>query len=112
MFSSLVKAIGVLRCGHALIALAVVCAAPLADGSVYLHDWRIFPTVVAPSVVMMILFTLPLDITMSRVFMSAASGPEQRRLSLVIKFDVALLLVVFFAWLPFMSKVLDFSIFA
>ena len=111
MLSSLLRSIGVLRCGHALIALAVICAAPFADGSVYLEDWRIFPSVIAPAVMMMILFGLPLDIAMSRIFMVDATEAERQRLRLVVRFDVALLLVVFFAWLPFMTQVLDFSIF-
>jgi hypothetical protein len=111
MISGLFNKLGVLRCGHALIAVAVICAAPFADGTAHLHDWRIFPSVIAPSLMMMILFALALDITMSRVFMTDAPPPEQRRLGIVIKFDLALLAVMFLAWLPFMTKVLDFSVF-
>lgn len=103
------RRIGALRSGLALVTLLVVLAAPFADGSVHMHDWRLFPSVIAPTIMMMLVFALPLDITMARIFMADAESNERGRLRAVIRFDVFLLALMLLAWTPFMLKVLDFS---
>ncbi len=87
----------------------IVALAPFADGSVHLHDWRLLPSVVAPSVMMMLVFALPLDITMARIFMSDASDAERARLRFVIKVEVVALLLLLAAWSPFLFRVLELS---
>lgn len=112
MLRRLITCLGPLRSGLALTTLVVVCAAPFADGAVHMHDWRLFPSVIAPTVVMMLVFTLPLDLTMTRVFMEDASPPERQRLRAILRIEAALLVVMLIAWAPFMFRVLDFSPFS
>ncbi|MFT4561111.1 MAG: hypothetical protein ACI9BW_000851 [Gammaproteobacteria bacterium] len=89
-----------------------MAAAPFADGSTHMHDWRLFPSVIAPTLMMMLVFTLPLDITMAYVFMSDASEIERQRLRVIIRFEALLLVLMVLSWIPFMFRVLDFSPFS
>ena len=101
--------LGVLRSLLITAAVLVVGAAPFADGSVYMHDWRLLTSVIAPTVMMMLVFAIPLDITMGRVFMADAGAEERARLKFAIRADVVALFAMCLAWAPFMLKVLDFS---
>ena len=101
--------LGVLRSLLVIAAVMVIGAAPFADGSVHMHDWRLLPSVIAPTVMMMLVFALPLDITMAAVFMADAEARERKRLKFAIRVDVIALLAMCLAWAPFMAGVLDFS---
>ena len=109
---TLFKHLGPLRCGLATLTLVVMAAAPFADGTVHMHDWRLFPSVIAPTIVTMLAFTFPLDLTMTRIFMQDADPDERRRLAGVMRFEAVLLVAMLAAWTPFMLKVLDFSPFS
>jgi hypothetical protein len=104
--------LGALRCGLAFATLLVICAAPFADGSVHMHDWRLFPSVIAPTMMMMLVFTLPLDMTMARIFMADAQAQERERFRSIIRFEALMLILMLLAWVPFMFRVLDFSPFS
>ena len=101
--------LGVLRSLLVIAAVMVIGAAPFADGSVYMHDWRLLPSVIAPTVMMMLVFALPLDITMAAVFMADAEARERKRLKFAIRVDLIAMLAMCLAWAPFMAEVLDFS---
>lgn len=101
--------LGTLRVLLLAAAAAVIAAAPFADGSVHMHDWRLLPSVVAPSVMMMLVFALPLDMTMARVFMADAEAPERSRLGFVIRVEAAVLVAMLAAWTPFLVGVLEIS---
>ncbi len=104
--------IGALRAMLLASVAVVIAAAPFADGSVHVEDWRIFPSVIAPTLMMMLVFTLPLDITMSRIFMSDAVAAEHERLSFVIKLEIIALVLLVAAWTPFLLNVLELSPFS
>lgn len=87
----------------------ITLTAPLADGTTHMHDWRLLPSVVAPSLMMMLVFALPLDMTMARIFMADADAGERERLRFVIRLEAVAYLVMLAAWTPFMFRVLDFS---
>ena len=109
---NLYRRLGMLRSGLVLATLLVIGAAPFADGTVHMHDWRLFPSVIAPTMMMMLVFTLPLDMTMARIFMSDAEPPEKERLAMIIRFEALMLILMLLAWIPFMFRVLDFSPFS
>ena len=110
--NSFCRRIGVLRTGLAIATIVVIGAAPFADGSTHMHDWRLFPSVIAPTLMMMLVFTLPLDITMAYVFMSDADDLETERLQMIVRFEAILLALMILSWIPFMFRVLDFSPFS
>lgn len=104
--------IGPLRLALLALVLLLIFAAFFADGKVYMHDWRLFPSVIAPSVATMILFVLPLDITMSWVFRASTTEEhEKKRLGMVIKIDVILFGLLILAWMPFILTLLDVNLF-
>ncbi len=96
-----------LRTCLAGLTLLLVAVGPFVDGAARVEDWRILPSVVAPSVMMMLVFALPLDITMSLVFRSDADASERDRLAKVVRIEAVLLALLLAAWAPFMAKVLD-----
>ena len=108
---NLYRRLGMLRSGLVLATLLVIGAAPFADRTVRMHDWRLFPSVIALTM-MMLIFTLPLDMTMARIFMSDAEPPEKERLAMIIRFEALMLILMLLAWIPFMFRVLDFSPFS
>jgi len=88
--------------------LLVTLTAPFADGQVHVHDWRLWPSVIAPTLVMMLAFAIPLDICMAKVFMSDCEPATQARLRNAIRIQILALVTLLLAWTPFMLKVLDF----
>lgn len=107
MFIRLCKQLGILRSLLVLATAIVSCLGPFVDGTVHLYDWRLLTSVIAPSVMLILVFVLPLDMTMSRIFMSGAEASERSRLGRVIRVEAGLLLFMVVAWLPFMTKILD-----
>lgn len=90
-------------------ALLIAATAPLADGTVHAHDWRLLPGVVAPAVMMMLAFALPLDMTMARIFAAEATPERCRHLRFVVRLEGCVLGCMFLAWLPFLLNVLELS---
>lgn len=109
MLGQLVTRLGVLRCLLLASAALVIAATPFADGNVYLHDWRLVPSVIAPSIMMMLVFALPLDITMACIFRVDAAPAEKQRLGTVIRIEAVVYIAMLLAWTPFIVKVVDFS---
>ncbi|NKC12301.1 MAG: hypothetical protein GKR94_08875 [Gammaproteobacteria bacterium] len=101
---SVCQTLGPLRSMLALFALAVICMAPFALGETHYHDWRIIPTVVAPTFMVMLAFVLPLDMAMTRVFMSGADTAKTARLRRIIRIEAATLIVILAAWAPFLRS--------
>ncbi len=88
--------------------LLVIVLSLWADGEVYAHDWRIVYSVIAPTVTMMLVFAVPLDITMARIFMSGASDCERKRLRSIIRIEASAYLLMILAWTPFFFAVLGY----
>lgn len=100
--------LGTLRSLLLLTALACIVAAPFADGQTYLHDWRLLPSVIAPSIMMMLVFAIPLDVCMAKIFMTDAGPGERARLGRAIRLELVVLVVMVLAWTPFMLKLMDY----
>ena len=89
------------------LTLLVIAMAPFADGTTHIHDWRILPTVIAPSVMMILVFAIALDVTMMRIFMTDAEAAKRRRLKFLVRLQLGVFALLILAWAPVMSKVLD-----
>jgi L-lactate permease len=99
------RSLGFLRSLLVLAAVVIMLVAPLAYGGVHLHDWRLLPTVVAPAVMMVLVFVILLDMLMSRVFMADAGEQERTRLSTAIRIEAVALLSLIAAWSPFLVRI-------
>ena len=97
---------GTLRLGLLTIALSVIILSAFADGNTYMHDWRIVPSVLAPSIMMMLVFAIPLEMTMTRIFITNAEPSEKRRLQRILKLEAIVYLLLIVSWTPFFIKVL------
>lgn len=102
-----IKSLGTLRLLMMLAALACIAAAPFADGKTHIHDWRLLPTVIAPSIMMMLVFAIPLDVCMAKIFMSDANDSEKTRLGRAIHIELVVMVALILSWTPFMLKVMD-----
>lgn len=97
---------GTLRLGLLTIALLVIILSVFADGNTYMRDWRIVPSVLAPSIMMMLVFAIPLEMTMTRIFITNAEPAEKARLQRILKLEAIVYLLLIVSWTPFFIKVL------
>ena len=96
---------------NVMLALTVMLAllGPLNDGVTYLSGWRFFTSVVAPAMMVIIVFLLMLDITMARVFAKDAEPARSVTLRRASNTEALALLVLLLAWSPFVLRMLGIS---
>jgi hypothetical protein len=87
-----------------VVTIPIICVGPFLDGTAETETWRIFPTVIAPAFMLILIFVLPLDMTMARIFMSDANETQRNQLKSAIKVDAILMAVLLLAWLPFFMR--------
>jgi hypothetical protein len=97
--------VGFLRALLVILTVAVIACAPLADGKVHL-GWMLVPTLVAPTLMAMLAFSLPLDMTMTRVFMLDTAGDERRRYRHIFWLEALLFVTLLAVWTPFLLRLL------
>ena len=97
---------GTLRLGLLAITLLVIMLSVFADGTTYMHDWRIVPSVLAPSIMMMLAFALPLEMTMTRIFISNAEPAEKQRLNRILELEGSVYFLLIASWTPVFITVL------
>lgn len=90
-----------------IIVLILIVMGPFSGGDPTVAGFALLTSAVAPALYVIMLFVLPLDITMSRVFMKEAQGPERARYRFIIRLEVLLFVLMLLAWLPFILKLLD-----
>ena len=105
MFAKL-SSIGTLRIVHASVIILLILTAPFAGGEPAHSGLSMWPSLLAPAIAPIFLFVMGLDIMMAAIFRSSAEGAERERFSFILKVNVALLLGLFFAWLPFFNSLL------
>ncbi len=95
-----------------LIALTTViaCVGPFPNGTAETDDWRILPTVIAPTLMLMLIFVLPLDMTMSKIFMSDADPGKKSILGMAIKIDLILFMLLILGWIPFFLRFFEIAL--
>ena len=92
----------------AIIAMLAVIG-PFTDGRTYVEGWPLFTSVVAPAVMVITVFILLLDITMTRVFASEAEPPRQAALRFASTVDSWALLLLVLTWAPFVARMLGYE---
>ena len=102
----LVTIFGALRVLLVLGIVALIIAAPFSDGPTHATGWPLVRSVIAPTLFVIMAFVLPLDITMTLVFMSDRQGPERRRLRLIAQTEAVLLIAMLAAWTPLLMRLL------
>jgi len=96
--------IGVLRVMHGLFLASLILTAPFSGGEAAHSGLAMWPTMLAPALVPIFIFVLPLDMTMAAVSKDGAEASERQRLNRVIRYDLVLLALLIISWLPFFLK--------
>ena len=97
---------GALRVLLVVGIVALIIAAPFSDGPVHSTGWALVRNVIAPTLFVIMAFVLPLDITMTLVFMSDRQGPDRRRLRRIAQTETVLLVAMLIAWTPLVIRLL------
>ena len=100
------RSFGALRVLLVLGVVALIIAAPFSDGPAHATGWPLVRNVIAPTLFVIMAFVLPLDITMTLVFMSDRQGPERHRLRLIAQTEAVLFIAMLAAWIPLLMQLL------
>lgn len=100
---------GLFRNAMLIITAGLIILGPFNDGVTYLSGWRFFTSVVAPAMMVIIVFLLLLDITMARVFAKDAAPERSVTLRLASNTEALALLLLALAWSPFVLRMLGIS---
>ena len=103
----LFRKVGPLRVIHALFLLILILSAPFSGGESARAGLAMWPTLIAPALVPIFVFVLPLDMIMAAVSRSGVEGAEHARLTTVIRFNLVLFVLLLGAWLPFFLDLFD-----
>jgi hypothetical protein len=98
---------GVLRLMLAGASAILVLMGPFSGGQVRLEGAAVLTTLVAPVAYAVFVFVLPLDMTMTGIFMSDAAPERRRALKRVLITEALLLAALLLSWLPFLIRLLD-----
>ena len=99
--------LGPLRIALLAVVAALVTSAPFAAPEPDFSAGRIWPTLLAAPVALMMAFVAPLDMLMTRVYMSGTRGPERARYRRILAVEAAAFALLVLAWLPFFLPLLE-----
>ena len=97
---------GTLRWMLIIIAVILMLLGPVSGGPVTFEGLGLLTTLLAPTFYVVIIFVLPLDMTMTRVFMTEADDARRVQLKRVMITEAVLLALMLLTWLPFVLKLL------
>lgn len=102
----LVGYFGALRVLLVITVVVLIVAAPFSDGPAHATGWPLVRSVIAPTLFVIMAFVLPLDITMTLVFMSDRHGEERHRLRRIAQAETVLLVAMIVAWIPLLIRLI------
>jgi hypothetical protein len=97
--------IGPMRLALALFTFILIGMAPFASEASF-SGWGVVVGTVAPSMTMIMLFALPLDMMMSRIFMTDTEGAERLRYRRILWLELFLMIALILAWRSFIASLL------
>lgn len=98
--------VGALRAMLYLLVLILAMSAVFSLGGTQKSGLMMFPTLIAPAIVPMIFFVIPLDMTMCSIMRSGRNESEQKRYRHLIFFDALAFALLLGAWYPFYHRLL------
>lgn len=96
--------IGILRLLLILFTVALSVIGLFAQPSTEIEGWPVLFSIVAPSLVVMLVFTMTLDLVMNIVFRMDSSNQERTRLKKIIKIELSSLILLLICWSAFTIK--------
>ena len=101
------KYVGPLRGMLYLLILILSFTAIFSMGDTQKSGLMMYPTLIAPATVPMILFVLPLDMTMCAIMMSGRDASVRKRYQHMILLDALAFLILLGAWFPFYYRLIS-----
>tara|TARA_B100000579_G_scaffold250618_1_gene206096 strand:+ start:132 stop:464 length:333 start_codon:yes stop_codon:yes gene_type:complete len=99
--------IGILRLLLILFTVALSVIGLFAQPSTEIEGWPVLFSIVAPSLVVMLVFTMTLDLVMNIVFRMDSSNQERTRLKKIIKIELSSLILLLICWSAFTIKLFE-----
>lgn len=93
--------LGALRILLAALAVLVLALAPRPGTPAVMEGWRMFPTLIVPTLAPLVFLVLMLDALMARVHMTSVTGGALARYRRIVTVDLLLGLVVAAWWAPY-----------
>lgn len=109
-FSGQLRGLGLFRLVMLAIIVILAILGPFNDGQTYVEGWSLFTSVVAPAMMVIMVFVLLLDITMTRVFASEAEPARRSALRFASVVDAWALLLLVLTWAPFVARMLGYEV--
>jgi hypothetical protein len=89
------------------LVACVIAASPFAVPHTTASGWHFLPQVLAPVFAGILIFVLPLDITMSRLFQREATPPAARRYATIVRIQAWALGLLVVSWIPFVVRLIN-----
>ncbi len=93
--------LGPLRWSLAVLVLAALVLAPRPGTPAVMEGWRMFPTLIVPTLAPLVFLVLMLDALMARVHMTSVQGEALARYRRIVTVDLLLGLIVAIYWTPY-----------
>ena len=97
---------GALRLLLVVTVAVLIVVAPFSDNPSHATGWALARSVIAPTMFVIMAFVVPLDITMTLVFMSDREGAERHRLKRIAQVEAMLFVAMLAAWTPLVLRLL------
>ena len=101
-----IRELGALRIALLASVAVLVASAPFASPEADYSPGRIWPTLLAAPVALMTAFVVPLDMLMTRIYMSGKAGPERARYRRILVAEAVAFVLLVAAWTPFFAPLL------
>jgi hypothetical protein len=93
--------LGPMRIALGLLAVAVLVSAPKPHTEAVFDGWRMWPTLIVPTLAPIIFMVLMLDALMSRVKMTSVKGETYARYRRFVIYNLVLGIIVAVYWTPY-----------
>jgi len=101
----LITYLGPLRALLMLATILVIATGPFFGGE-HESTWGFYTNLIAPTLVVLLLFVLPLDMLMTGIFMSEATARDRQRLRHALLVEVVLYSMLIAVWFPLLRSLL------
>jgi hypothetical protein len=101
------KNLGLLRSALLGTVVLLIAIGPFAGGHIQFAGWALMTTLLGPVFYVVAVFLLPLDMVMTRVFMSDKTGAARQRFKRILWLELALLVALLLSWAPFVMTLLE-----
>ncbi len=93
-----------------LFTAGLIACAPFAGGAAVYEGWGFVPTVLAPVFAPIMLFVLPLEMFMARMFLNEQEEAAGRaRYRFIIQVEAIAFALLILAWLPYLLRLWNAS---